>query len=95
MCQCADADNPEYAALLNGGDPARFLSPAGTAPTIPTHSEREGAIVRLVAHHENAFARLAMDQAQLLLDDHPDRPAMDALNRALSRHASILAELRR
>lgn len=66
-----------------------------TREQILGRSDRERALDRVLAYHENAFARHALEQAQLLLDDHPDRPAMDALNRAMGRHASILAELRR
>lgn len=86
----------EGEALLAGApDLSAFLTPANSAPSVPTHHEREDVIARLVAHHENAFAQLAMDQARLLRDELPDRVTMDALNRMMGRHASILAELRR
>lgn len=79
-CRCADADNPEVAAR---------------SKPQPSLHEREGMIGRLVAHHENSFAQLAMDQARLLRDELPDRVTMEALNRMMARHAAILAELRR
>lgn len=91
-------DGPSWEGVLNGGaglDLSKFITTPEVAATLITHHEREGAIGRLVAWHENNFARLAMDQAQLLLDELPDRVTMEALNRMMARHAAILAELRR
>lgn len=108
MCQCADADNPEYAALLNGADPLKLhgseprpmingVEPGTVMLQLDPRPiwDRERLLERVQAYHENGFAMAALEQGQLLLDAEPDRPAMDALNRRMGRHAAILAELRR
>lgn len=55
----------------------------------------EHMLQALIAHHENAFAHVAMAQAKLLQGGDADLSVLDAMTSRMAHHAAVLAELRR